>query len=201
MFLDISKEQHINKSFLTVSLIVLFISLLIVFLLLVVLSKAIQPFVDNLNRQKEFISNASHEIKTPLAILSANNEVLELISGESKWTISNHNQIRRLKYLIEQMLMLSTFEEKIDNLVFHEIDLSKILIDAMTEFSAIYTNIKVKTSIQEDVFILADKGSIVQLVNIILDNAFKYVTDDGNIFIELSQNKDKLFCQFLIAAN
>ena len=171
----------------------LFISLLIVFLLLVVLSKkAIQPFVDNLNRQKEFISNASHEIKTPLAILSANNEVLELISGESKWTISNHNQIRRLKYLIEQMLMLSTFEEKIDNLVFHEIDLSKILIDAMTEFSAIYTNIKVKTSIQEDVFILADKGSIVQLVNIILDNAFKYVTDDGNIFIELSQNKDAI---------
>ena len=193
VFLDISKEQHINKSFLTVSLIVLFISLLIVFLLLVVLSKkAIQPFVDNLNRQKEFISNASHEIKTPLAILSANNEVLELISGESKWTISNHNQIRRLKYLIEQMLMLSTLEEKIDNLVFQEIDLSKILIDAMTEFSTIYTNIKVKTSIQENVFILADKGSIVQLVNIILDNAFKYVTDDGNIFIELSQNKDAI---------
>lgn len=193
VFLDISKEQHINKSFLTVSLIVLFISLLIVFLLLVVLSKkAIQPFVDNLNRQKEFISNASHEIKTPLAILSANNEVLELISGESKWTISNHNQIRRLKYLIEQMLMLSTLEEKIDNLVFQEIDLSKILIDAMTEFSTIYTNIKLKTSIQENVFILADKGSIVQLVNIILDNAFKYVTDDGNIFIELSQNKDSI---------
>ncbi len=194
VFLNISKEQDINKNFLTVSLVVLLISLFIVFLLLVFLSKkAVRPFVDNLNSQKEFINNASHEIKTPLAILSANNEVLEMVSGENQWTISNKNQIRRLKYLIEQMLMISTFEENAGNFVFQEFDFSKALKDAVSEFSAMNTNMDLKTNIQDDVYIRADKGSIAQLINILLENAFKYVNDKGNILIELSKSKDVVF--------
>lgn len=73
--------------------------------------RAVQPFVENIRRQQEFISNASHEIKTPLAVLTANNDLLAMSGQSNQWTDSNKRQLKRLSDLIEQMLLLSRFDE------------------------------------------------------------------------------------------
>ena len=80
---------------------------LIVFILLVLLSRrVIRPFVENLERQRQFVTDASHELKTPLAILSADMDLLEDSCGESKWLGSARNQINRLDKLIKNLVEL-----------------------------------------------------------------------------------------------
>ncbi len=74
--------------------------------------QAIKPYVRNYEKQKPFITNAGHELKTPLAIISANNELVELMIGESEWTQSTADQVSRLIGLINQMVTLARLEEQ-----------------------------------------------------------------------------------------
>ena len=80
--------------------------LLLMFLLSVFARKAVQPYVRNIEAQKRFITNASHELKTPLAVISANTEVIEMTSGKSEWTESTVNQVKRMSDLISQLVVL-----------------------------------------------------------------------------------------------
>lgn len=73
----------------------------------------IRPFVDNMENQKRFITNAGHELKTPIAIISANTEALELIQGKSEWTANILTQVKRLSRLISSLITLSKMGENV----------------------------------------------------------------------------------------
>ena len=94
-------------------------SLALYTLLLALFSKqAIEPIIRAEKRQKEFITNASHELKTPLAIISANNEMVEMLNGESEWTQSNHQQINRLTQLINRLVSLARLDERPEMVIY-----------------------------------------------------------------------------------
>lgn len=141
--------------------------------------RAVQPFVDNIRRQQEFISNASHEIKTPLAVLSANNDLLTMSGGENKWTTSNKRQLKRLSELVEQMLLLSRFDEGGSTLEKTEFSIQSLLEELRQEFQPLLEeqHICLNTNILAEQKIRAHRDSVKQLVQILLENAIKYTTD------------------------
>jgi len=156
---------------------------------------AVTPIVESLEKQKRFITDAGHELKTPLAVISANIDVIELENGKSEWTSSVKNQVSRMTNLVKNMLTLSRMEEENIRVVFSDIDLSKILKDTAVSFEAVAQsmNKKYTIDIQDDVHINGDKNSMVQLASLLIDNAMKYSSKEGNISVRMSRDKQVVF--------
>lgn len=112
VLVDANKETQQISRLMMVTGAVFVLCLAVVYVLVRLVSKrAIRPFVENVERQQQFIANASHEIKTPLAVLSANTDLLAMMGTEAKFVDSNKRQIKRLNSLVEQMLILSRYDE------------------------------------------------------------------------------------------
>ena len=133
MFLDCSRDLGNFTSFLTASVAISLVGLVLVFALVFVLSKvAIRPIVESYQKQKAFITDASHEIKTPLAVISAANEVQEMENGETEWSRSIAEQVKRLSGLTEQLVMLARMDEGASRFAKEDVDLSE-LVEEMAE--------------------------------------------------------------------
>lgn len=89
----------------------------------------IRPFIRNYEKQRRFITNAGHALKTPLAIISVNTELQELMTGENEWIKSTNDQVARLTNLINSLVALSRLEEQPD-IVLQDVDFSYITEDA-----------------------------------------------------------------------
>jgi signal transduction histidine kinase len=150
-----------------------------------------KPFIESMEKQKQFITDAGHEIKTPLAIISANADVLELTGGESEWITSIRNQTNRLDKLVRNLLTLSKMEEGKIELVFTDFDISKAVLEITEPFKAIgeAQNKKFLMEIEPGIIFHGDQGSIHQLVSTLVDNAMKYSDEKGTIKITLSSSK------------
>ena len=99
------------------------IGFIIVLILVIIFSKIVlRPVAQNYEKQRQFITDAGHELKTPLTIIDANTEVIEMENGESQWTKSIRNQVDRLTSMVGQFITLSKMEEKNEN--FHKTDIS-----------------------------------------------------------------------------
>ena len=189
VFVDAKKEIQQIVRLIIVTILVFFICLIGIYSLIRLLSKrAIQPFVDNVKKQQEFISNASHEIKTPLAVLSANNDLLSMMGTESRWIDSNRRQIKRLNALIEQMLFLARYDESQLTLTVETIDLVQISKEIIDDVSPVLQEKGLTIQFQgETSFVVnANKSSIQELIRILIDNAIKYTVIDKVITIKVT---------------
>lgn len=150
---------------------------------------AIRPFVENIQYQKRFITDASHELKTPLAIISANTEVLELTQGSNEWTESIKHQTVRMNELIKRLLLLAKFSEQGRNVTLVDFSLTDAAKESVDTFSTL-AEAKGKTlnaNIADGVTYRGDETGIRQLMSILLDNAVKYADDGGNICFTLTK--------------
>jgi signal transduction histidine kinase len=166
--------------------------LLLVFILVYVLSrKAIQPIILSMEKQKQFITDAGHEIKTPLAIISANADVLELTGGENEWITSIRNQTVRLDKLVKNLLTLSKLDEGNIELVFTDFDLSDAVYEIAEPFKAMAETQKKEflLDIRPGIKCHGDLGSIHQLISTLVDNAIKYSNPEGTIRVSLFASK------------
>lgn len=166
--------------------------LLLMFILVSVFSKkAITPIIESMEKQKQFITDAGHEIKTPLAIISANADVLELTGGESEWVTSIRNQITRLDKLVKNLLMLSKMDEGNMKMSFVDFDMSKTVRETAGSFKAVAeTQNKIFIlEVQEGLKLCGDESSIQQLVSTLVDNALKYSDVNGTIKVTLTSYK------------
>ncbi|HFR3037507.1 TPA: sensor histidine kinase [Streptococcus pyogenes] len=147
----------------------------------------IKPFVQNYEKQRRFITNAGHELKTPLAIISANNELVELMTGESEWAKSTSDQVKRLTGLINQMITLARLEEQPD-VVLHMVDFSAIAQDAAEDFKSLVLKDgkRFDLTIQPNIMIKAEEKSLFELVTILVDNANKYCDPKGLVKVSLT---------------
>ncbi|MBQ9200063.1 MAG: HAMP domain-containing histidine kinase [Lachnospiraceae bacterium] len=192
VFLDVNSE---TQSILAVAVVSAGIGILCwisMLLLIVALSKkAIRPIASNIEKQKQFITDAGHEIKTPLAIILANTDAMELHNGESKWSKNIKKQTTRLSELMQRMLSLAKMDEGTAKLKFEELNLSKILNDAVGSFkeTANKKDIAFDKEVDDDIYAKADKESITQLVNILIDNAVKYADEKSTIDIRLKKQE------------
>ncbi|WP_019776424.1 sensor histidine kinase [Streptococcus sobrinus] len=150
--------------------------------------KIIRPFIRNMEKQRRFVTNAGHELKTPLAIIQANTELQELMTGENEWSISTKDQVTRLTNLINSMVALARLEEQLE-VALSDVDLSAITQDAAEDFKGpvVRDGKKFFMDIDPDIHIEAEEKSLFELVTILVDNANKYCDPDGQVSVRLSQ--------------
>lgn len=198
MYVDSYREIQSMVQFLGLSAAIFIIVLIVVYLLLRFLSdKAIMPLINNINRQKEFISNASHEIKTPLAVLSTNNDVMEMIGMKSEWTESNRNQIKRLNALIEQMLLLARFDEGKATIKPIPVNIAEIVAEEIDEMTmlAVENGSMIINQLPDIVMEKTDQESIKQLITSLIENAVKYHIGQDPIIIKWLADKRELWVE------
>jgi signal transduction histidine kinase len=153
--------------------------------------KVLQPVKDTLTDQKRFISNASHELKTPLAVINASADVLKGQADE-KWLNNIKNQTNRMNVLVNDMLSLAKLEEGTTVSKKENFDLSEEIVNCALPFEALSfeNGARITYNIQENVRVTTDRNAVKLLVNILMDNACKYVNEQGKITISLSKKKN-----------
>ncbi|WP_045797833.1 ATP-binding protein [Streptococcus equinus] len=156
----------------------------------IVSGKVIKPFIRNYERQRRFITNAGHELKTPLAIISANNELVELMNGESEWTKSTNDQIQRMTGLINGLVAMARLEEQ-PEVVLTDLNFSEIAEDAAEDFKGpvIKDGKKFVMDIQPNIHVKAEEKSLFELVTLLVDNANKYCDPGGTVSVVLSKGR------------
>lgn len=191
IFLNVENDLKNFYTFLWSSIGVSIIGIVFVLILIVVFSKRIvSPMAQSYEKQKTFITDASHEIKTPLAVIEANTEVIEIENGESQWTRSIKEQISRLSELTEKLVFLAKMDEERNTFVMTEFSLSKLAQEITEGFNGMAKaqNKKYTVSIDSDIGVKADEKAIKQLLSILIENAFKYSDREGNIAVTVKKN-------------
>lgn len=161
-----------------------------VFALVWLMSRRItKPVEESIRKQRQFITDAGHELKTPITIIKANNEVLQMQNGSNQWTQSIDNQARRLSSLVQSLLELSRLNEKDITDISEEFDLSKTVAEAVESFRVpIESDGKVlETAIEEGIRFKGSKDEIYRLVTLLMDNARKYSTDREPVRVALDK--------------
>ncbi|MBQ9030409.1 MAG: HAMP domain-containing histidine kinase [Parasporobacterium sp.] len=193
LFLHRDRDLKNQQRVMIVSVIVGFVFFLIIFVLVILLSgKILRPVEENIEKQKSFITNASHEIKTPLAIIQANAEALELYNGENKWTGNIREQVGRLSVILTNMLTLSKADEGTMRMDLMDINLSEIVEEILNMFreSAEKRSLTLFRHVEPDLMILANKLQVSQLVSILIDNAVKYSMGGSTVEVH-AYSRDK----------
>ncbi|MBQ7615363.1 MAG: HAMP domain-containing histidine kinase [Butyrivibrio sp.] len=193
VFTDITTGIINAYKLLTQSLLIGAFTLIAMFILVFLFSgQAVAPVVESLEKQKRFITDAGHELKTPLAVISANVDVLELESGKSEWSTSIKNQVKRMNALVKNLLTLSRMDEERMHVVYSDFDMSATIKETATSFEAVAeaSGKKYFMDIEDGIHITGDKSAINQLASLLLDNAMKYSSDNGSIHVILSKDKN-----------
>ena len=186
IFLDCERDLNSFHSFFYASILISLAGLLLIFILLMIFSKsAVRPIVESYDKQKRFITDASHEIKTPLAIIDANTDVIEMEAGESQWTSSTKKQIERLTFLTEKLVLLSKMDEEQPRIEMLSLDLSDLLTDVITSFDAVCASREkeMTTSIEPGIQIKGNADTLRQAFTLLIDNAIKYSNVHGSIHV------------------
>ena len=178
---------------LVISLLIGLICWAVMLLIVVLLSKAaIRPIAENIEKQKQFVTNAGHELKTPLAIILSNTEALELTCTDSgsKYTRNIKQQTLRLGELMQNLLILSRADESGFRLAVSKENISDIVSRTAEHFmeSAAQKAVLIETNIESGISADVNRDTFSQLVSILLDNAVKYSASESEITVSLFRN-------------
>lgn len=196
VFVDVSRDLEMFRYFLFNSLLIFLISLSGISILILILSKkAVEPIAKSYENQKRFITDASHELKTPLTIISTNAEVLEMTSGENEWTKSIRNQVERLSLLVSSLVDLTRMDEDSSNFKTTDFSLSDAVEETVEHFILVFNSQykSITINIDKNISYHGNEESIRQLVSILLDNAAKYSNSKSEIKITLKKQGKKSY--------
>ena len=198
VFLDCRREISNFRAVLITTISVSFLGLAAVFVLVVIFSRMVfRPVEESIQKQKRFITDASHELKTPLTIIDANTEVMEMESGESQWTKSTRKQIQRLSGLVQQLVTLSRLDEEKGLEERCEFCISETVAECVQTYEALAQTRgkELILNIEENISYTGDERSIRQLTGILMDNAVKYTSENGTITLTLKKKGKKIFLE------
>ena len=193
IFLDCGRSLSSFRTFMLNGVATSLVGLLAVLLLLILLSRRIvKPFIENFEKQKQFITDAGHELKTPLTIIDADAEVLEMDLGQNEWLNDIQNQTKRLADLTNNLILLARMEEEQPRIEAIEFPLSDMAEEAVAAFQAPAKtqNKSLTFQVQPMISMVGDEKAIRRLFSILLDNAVKYSEDGGNISLTLEKQKN-----------
>jgi len=194
IFLDRGREMISFRAFLLNCVGVSAAGLLAVLLLLIFLSaRIVKPFSGNYEKQRQFITDAGHELKTPLTIIDADAEVLEMDIGENEWLRDIQSQTKRLAQLTNSLIQLSRMEERPQTQKI-EFSISDLAEETLESFQALAKaeNKHLSGHIQPMLSLTGDETSIRQLLSILMDNAIKYSDGGGKIELTLEKQKNSI---------
>ena len=195
IFLDRGRELSNFNNLIVTGLGVTALGFGAVFVLMVFLSARItKPFVENYEKQKRFITDAGHELKTPLTIIDTDVEVLEMDLGENEWLSDIHNQSKRLAGLTRDLILLSRMEEDGKGTVMVDFPFSDMVEETVHTFQALAKtqNKTLVSEIAPMISMYGDEKALQRLVTILLDNALKYSEDGGQIRVRLEKEKKRI---------
>ena len=198
VFLNISYQENFKLSLLKIFISVGSISLIALLIISIYLTnKSIKPIKEVFKKQKQFIADASHELKTPLTIIKTNTSLVlsnpeDTVKKQSKWINYINLQTDRMSELVNEMLSLAKLDTEENTLLLSPIDISKIIESMILQFDAVIyeSRINLNTKIENDIFINGNKESIKKLFSIIMDNAIKHTNSNGYIYVDLVLDKN-----------
>lgn len=194
IFVDCSRDLKSYRNLVMTSVSVSLLGLVLVLILVVIFSRLVfKPVEESDRKQKQFITDASHELKTPLTIIDANTEVMEMLGGENEWTRSTRKQVKRLADLTQQMVMLSRMDEGKQAGILELFCLSDVVADAAEPFFTVAEakGKSLSVDIEEGLMLNGDEAQICQLISLLLDNAVKYSDENGKIWLILKKKGKK----------
>lgn len=156
---------------------------------------AMRPVAKAWSQQQQFIADASHELKTPLTAILANNNIL-LANGEStineqrKWIDNSQAEAQHMKNLVNNMLFLAKSDNEKVQLMISDVSLSDIVTDTVLQFEpvAFEKGVLIDSNIEKSITMQGDLTQLRQLIHILIDNACKYAGDEGHVSVDLHRN-------------
>ncbi len=189
IFLDCGRKLDDFYSFMWTNIWINLAGFAVVFVLIVILSKRImRPFAENYEKQKLFITDAGHELKTPLTIIDADVDILETeFAGENEWLQDIQQQTKRLTDMTNALVYLSRMEETDNHLQMVDFPISDVVAEAAQSFQtlAMTWDRTLELKIQPMLSFYGDAKAFHQLTSILLDNAVKYSGEKGQILLSL----------------
>lgn len=174
-----------------ISVVIGIVSFLLVLLIILLASgRAVKPIAESYAKQKQFVTDAGHELKTPLTVISANNELARMIYGESEWFDSIDKQVAKMNGLVRSLITLAKMDEE-QKPVFSPFNLSDAVYDTAKSFeNMIHSKGRLLVfDIAEDITYTGDESALRQVVSILIDNAAKYCDEQGKVVVRLSRDK------------
>ncbi len=195
VFLDCARNLSTFRTVITASLGISVAGLALVLILLIFLSGRIaKPFWENYEKQRRFITDAGHDLKTPLTVIGADAEVLEMDIGENEWITDIRTQVSRLTDMTNSLIMLSRMDESEPQYQMLDFPLSDIVEETLDEYRSL-AKTQGKTlsgSIQPMISLNGDEKAIRRLLSVLLDNAMKYSDENGTINLTLEQQRGSI---------
>ena len=196
ILIESSSEINKIKLVIIISILASIISIILVYILSKkIASVIVKPVEETFNKQIEFISDASHELKTPLAVISANADVLEGEIGNNKWLSYIQKETDNMSKLINELLLLTKIEnvDKLRKPEKFNISDHIELISASFESMAYEKKVKIETDIQKDIITdKFNKDDIEHVLSTLIDNAIKHTDKNKKVIIEFKKNKDNI---------
>ena len=192
-FVDMSMEQAVLRKMMGSYLVIALASLALLLGVSILLSRwATRPVEKAWKQQRQFLSDASHELKTPLTVILSNAELLEqagLSDKPARWTDNIRSEAGRMRSLVEEMLTLARADNMVRTAVLTEVSLSDIAADCALAFEpvAFEAGKPLDYTLAENITVLGDGDKLRQLISILLDNAIKYGADGGTITLALER--------------
>lgn len=187
VFVNGAMNQVMTNRFLLVSALVFAACGLAIFLLFVLLSKrTVRPIAESYEKQKQFITDANHELKTPLTLILTNLDIVESEVGQNEWLDDIRCEGERMGLLIQSLVTLARMDEDASRMTVSSFDLSGSILDTVSEFSTLAADRgeTLSVRVEPSLFYQGDEGMIRRLVSILLDNAVKYCDPGGEIRVQ-----------------
>jgi len=201
-FVDVKIDLDNANNFLLLSSLISLGAYALLTVLIVFASKiAFKPSEEAYKKQKKFITNASHELKTPLTVISADLDLVEMDHGKSEWTESIRNQVDRLTVMTKQLVDLSRLEEEdASNYPFEDFSVNEISTKAIHEFEPLFKKegIKFAYNVTGNLTMFGNKYLMEDLVHIFLENSLKYTGGENksSYFVVSENGKGKIEFKF-----
>lgn len=195
LFLDCGRELESFLRFLLASILLSGAGLLLVFAVVVYFSgRIVRPLAESYEKQKRFITDAGHEIKTPLTVLQADADILEMELGSNEWLTDMRSQLKHLSALTNDLVSLARMEEGETSLHLLETPVSDVISEAAESFRSLAQaqGKSLAVCVEPMLSMAADEKSIRQLVGILLDNALKYSPEGSEIALNFSKQSRQL---------
>lgn len=200
VFADISNEKRIIRGMIKNAVIIGISGYIVFFVISLILAKWVtKPVEKAWNEQKQFIADASHELKTPLTVITTNTEMLMdgNYSDDDKTEFTNniYSMSKRMRGLVESLLELARMDNKAVMSVHEKINFSKLVTDCTLHFEPLFfeKDMELISEIEKDVYLSGDKNKLKQAVDILLDNALKYSDHEKPVTVELKQQGNHAF--------
>jgi len=200
IFVDTSNIQKRLVSLLVVtSIIFILFEILVCFIARMITDWITKPVLDSFNKQKEFIANASHELKTPLSVMIASIDCIDINKKNKKWIDNLKSESDRMNNLITRLLDLSKSENNTNKEIYNINNLSKIVENRVLTFEslAFENNVLIETSIQKNIMYKCNQNDMHELVSIIVDNAIKHSYSKSKIKVNLYKEKNNIILDII----